>query len=109
MLCQHLPKWNFSLSLVLRTAFLRKEKSIHNEVFNNVGVANESHVKAFEKDRSYLNFVTVISQVFSVVTATEVSSSWLDLHQFPWCLLLSDATHGKACVTTTKEKSVLHL
>lgn len=53
MLCQHLPKWNFSLSLVLRTAFLRKEKSIHNEVFNNVGVANESHVKAFEKDRSY--------------------------------------------------------
>lgn len=53
MLCQHLPKRNFSLSLLILAAFLIKEKSIHNEVFNSVGVANESHVTVFKKDSSY--------------------------------------------------------
>lgn len=51
LLCQHLPKR--SLSLLILTAFLIKEKSVHNEVFNSVGVADVSHVTVFKKDSSY--------------------------------------------------------
>lgn len=34
--------------------------------------------------------------------------SWLDLHLFLRCQLMSDAAHGNACFNT-KEKAALHL